>query len=145
MKTYESILRAHHGMCLAFFKGKGYSNEFSKHMKEVKDRMEQNPVVRIIAEADCICSACPNQKEGRCTSQEKVAKYDRQVIAECGLIEGAEMPFMEFFHLVYEKILLTGKREEICGDCQWNALCFLDGKEEERNEHVDERENIRTV
>ena len=31
------LLRPHHGMCLAYFKGEGYSDGFSAHMKEVLD------------------------------------------------------------------------------------------------------------
>ena len=28
-------LRAHHGMCLAFFEGKGYSDGFTAHMRDI--------------------------------------------------------------------------------------------------------------
>lgn len=37
-------LRAHHGMCLAFFEGKGYSDGFTAHMENVLAGMEQNPL-----------------------------------------------------------------------------------------------------
>lgn len=30
-------LRPHHGMCLAYFKGEGYSDGFSAHMQEMLD------------------------------------------------------------------------------------------------------------
>lgn len=33
--TYR--IRPHHGMCLYFFEGKGYSEGFTKHMAEVKE------------------------------------------------------------------------------------------------------------
>ena len=35
MKNQKDILklRAHHGMCLAFFEGKGYSDTFTLHME----------------------------------------------------------------------------------------------------------------
>ena len=32
-QTYP--IRPHHGMCLAFFIGNGYSNEFTAHMQEM--------------------------------------------------------------------------------------------------------------
>lgn len=124
MKKYQYSIRAHHGMCLAFFEGKGYSSTFSEHMKEMKSRLAEDPLVCIVAGEDQICSACPNNK-GICASQEKVVEYDRQVLLRCELTEHAVMPFCDFQELVYQHILYPGKREEICGDCQWNDLCYF--------------------
>lgn len=43
--TYR--IRPHHGMCLYFFEGKGYSEGFTKHMAEVKEwllgKMDRHP------------------------------------------------------------------------------------------------------
>lgn len=123
MKEYTYKIRAHHGMCLAFFQGKGYSDSFTKHMTEMKNRLEKNPPVCIIGQTDQICSACPNNQKGNCASAEQVAEYDRQVFLRCHITEGEIMPFLDFSKLVYDNILLPGKREEICGNCQWNVLC----------------------
>ncbi len=127
MKKDQYIIRAHHGMCLAFFKGKGYSNEFTRHMGEVKERLEENPLVCITAQTDAVCSACPNKRGENCVTEKKVAEYDRQVLSRCGLSEGEVMPFSDFEKLVYDKILFPGKREEICGNCRWNELCHFSG------------------
>lgn len=123
-------LRAHHGMCLAFFQGKGYSNEFTQHMAKIQEQLSHNPTVCITNQLDVICGACPNHHDGICQTQDKVAEYDRQVLDQCGLTAGTVMPYRDFQQLVNERILLMGKREEICGDCQWTALCHLtkDGK-----------------
>lgn len=121
MQEYQ--IRAHHGMCLAFFEGKGYSSEFTKNMGEKKRILEENPKVRIVAKTDDICLACPNNREGCCLSGSKVENYDRQVLSYCRLQEGVSMNFLDFSALVKECILAAGKREEICGDCQWDFLC----------------------
>lgn len=110
-------------MCLAFFQGKGYNSEFTKHMAEMKSRLEQNPLVCITGQTDVICSACPNNEQGRCTTAERVAGYDRQVLLRCQVEEGQIMSFSDFEKLVYDKILLPDKRKEICGDCQWDCYC----------------------
>lgn len=123
MREYQYMIRAHHGMCLAFFEGKGYSSNFTKHMTEIKGRLIENPLVSIIGTTDAICSACPNNREGVCESSQKVAEYDRQVLLRCGITEGEVMPFLDFEKRVYDNILYSGKREEICGNCQWNSLC----------------------
>ena len=125
-------------MCLAFFEGKGYSSEFTRCMAEIKRKMEENPMVCITAQTDIVCRACPNNKEGICVSAEKVAEYDRQVLLRCGLSGGEVMPFLDFQKQVYNHILLPGKREEICGNCQWNALC-------NRRKYDNEGKDIRTV
>lgn len=118
-------LRAHHGMCLAFFQGKGYSNDFIQHMAQVQQQLTQNPQVCVMDQLDEICQACPNHEQGVCTDQEKVGEYDRQVLIRCGLEAETLMPYLDFQKLVYERILLPGKREEICGICEWSEMCHF--------------------
>lgn len=122
-KVYR--IRAHHGMCLAFFQGKGYSDAFTQSMASTKLALMQNPQVCVVDQLDDICTACPNQNHGVCTDQEKVDEFDRQVLQRCGLEAGTTMLYLQFQSLVYEKILIPGKREEICGNCQWNDLCHF--------------------
>lgn len=116
-------LRAHHGMCLFFFQGKGYSDDFIKNMAEKKEILSANPLVRLVDKADDICRACPNNYMGICGSYEKVNMYDAAVLELCGLDAGHELPFLEFQELVREKILEPQKRPQICGGCEWNDLC----------------------
>lgn len=116
-------IRAHHGMCLAFFEGKGYSSTFTAHMAEMKQLLTGNERVCIVAETDDICSACPNNCGGICTAQEKTAGYDRQVLALCGLTAGTVLEWQRFEELVKQKVLDAGKRKDICGDCQWDSIC----------------------
>lgn len=116
-------IRAHHGMCFAFFQGKGYNGAFTENMWAMKKKLEENPEVILVQETDDVCARCPNNREGICVSAEKAAGYDRQVLAACGLAAGSRIRWKEFAGLVQEKILRAGKRETICGDCQWNILC----------------------
>ncbi|MGN0376150.1 MAG: DUF1284 domain-containing protein [Suilimivivens sp.] len=125
MSNYR--IRAHHGMCLAFFEGKGYSSEFVKHMGEIKESLAENPVITVVVQTDDICSFCPNNENGICTVEEKVAGYDSTVLSLCGLKPDALVNFKEFEKLVDEKILAAGRRREICGGCQWESIC---GKKE---------------
>lgn len=125
MKEYQYEIRAHHGMCLVFFTGKGYNDEFTKYMGEVKSRLEQNPLVCITCQTDKICQACPNNKNGICATAKKVEEYDRRILICCNLSEGEVMPFLDFQKLVYDNLLLAGKRKEICGNCEWDELCHF--------------------
>ncbi len=116
-------IRAHHGMCFFFFQGKGYSGEFTEHMRQMKRKLEQNPEILLLAETDDVCARCPHNRGGVCISAEKVERYDRQVLALCGLGCETRMRWEDFEALVDEHILTADRREEICGDCQWNELC----------------------
>ncbi len=116
-------LRAHHGMCLSFFEGKGYSDTFTWHMGQVQKMLETNPRITVAAQSDMICEKCPNLKEGQCLSAGKVQLYDKEVLARCNLQENQEISWKEFHQLVEENILLKGKRKEICRDCQWEEIC----------------------
>ena len=126
---YQYKIRAHHGMCIAFFQGKGYSNEFTAHMSEMIHKLENNPTICISTQMDVICLKCPNNKQGICETEKKVAEYDRQVLERCGLSDGMIMPYADFKKAVYDNILLPGKREEICGNCQWSEICHFNGME----------------
>lgn len=123
MSSNVAALRPHHGMCLAYFTGKGYSDGFTAHMGRVLDALTPDVPVRLRVETDVICAACPNNRGGECEQPERTAAYDRAVLDRCGLSDGQEMPFGVFTGLVQERILAPGRREEICGQCQWNEIC----------------------
>ncbi|MCI5903197.1 MAG: DUF1284 domain-containing protein [Blautia sp.] len=126
MSRYKGCtpLRPHHLMCLAFFKGNGYSDGFSAHMQEMLEHFQKNPRVRLVLQGDEICSACPNQRGGKdCVSADSVRKYDTAVLEACRLKEEEERNFMELAALVQREIMDPEKREAICRDCQWNELC----------------------
>ena len=140
MKNVEIKLRAHHGMCLAFFEGKGYSTGFTARMAQILEYLEQeNPTVTVVAEADCICGGCPNLTDGRCRKAALVERYDRLKAQydevstaisdnearyeQIGMEEHSPSDWESFSARVAERILSQGKRNEICGGCQWSSIC----------------------
>lgn len=120
---YQYKLRAHHGMCIAFFQGQGYSKDFVVQMEELVRQLKKNPVIYICAQTDIVCRTCPNQQQGVCRTESKVSEYDRLVLEYCGLSDGMTMPYADFQEMVRKHILLSHKRSEICGNCQWDSLC----------------------
>lgn len=119
MSVYK--IRAHHGMCLSFFQGKGYSGDFVENMARMKAILAENPEIILMDGPDDICAACPNRLTETCA--EKTSRYDREVLRRCGLSVGERLPYREFSRKVIETILRPGVRAEICGDCQWSSLC----------------------
>jgi len=124
MTEFSAIpIRPHHGMCLAYFEGKGYSTGFTAHMQEMLEVFLQDRDVVPVLKTDEICNACPNNQDGVCETEEKVLRYDRAVLGAVGLSEGNRISFRSFTEKVQEKIITEGLREIICGDCQWNEIC----------------------
>ena len=119
MRVYN--LRAHHGMCLYFFRGKGYSGQFVENMGKMKAVLEENPTIRLMDSPDDICAACPNKVTEPCAK--KASRYDREVLRRCGLSVGDALSYEDFSKKVVETILRPGVRGTICGDCQWSSLC----------------------
>ena len=119
------VLRPHHGMCFQFYEGKGYSADFTDHMGRVIRTLSERPKtpVRLTVSADAVCEACPNNDGGICRSADKVKRYDEAVLIACGLCDGDELPYADFAARVREHILDAELRRDICGDCEWDAIC----------------------
>ena len=125
MSSNPLSLRPHHGMCMAYFVGRGYSDAFSAHMAALLEELEPGSPVRLTVGTDAVCAACPNNVGGMCHKPELVAGYDRSVLELCGLGEGYILSFGDFADLVQERVLDQGMRREICGDCQWDGICSV--------------------
>lgn len=118
-------LRPHHGLCLQFFEGKGYSEGFVKNMSALASSFQKDPGQPILLTCgpDFVCTCCPHCTGGGCDSGQKVLCYDSQVLSFCGLKDGDILPWQEFSRQVREKILSAKCLEEVCRGCQWLELC----------------------
>lgn len=100
------------------FSGKGLQPGLRGEHDPCKAALEENAAVCLNISGDVICAACPNDRSGVCTTAEKVARYDREVLDRCGLAVGQTLAYREFEASIHENILLAGQREAVCGDCQ---------------------------
>ena len=118
------ILRAHHGLCLSFYKGEGYSDDFVYNMNSLKLYLKTNPLVQIVDSCDDVCVYCPHNKNYVCESIENVSRYDHQVFELCGIKPNSIMRYSRFHQLVCDNILSVNKRGNVCGDCEWSKICI---------------------
>ncbi len=118
-------IRPHHLMCIEFFVGKGYSDEFTANMHKVIKYLTTDPLLTVTAKADGICTKCPNMIDGACKTRDKVDRYDKAVLESIGALDGDREKYTELRKKVREKIIYSGKRESICGDCEWSELCKI--------------------
>ena len=116
-------LRAHHGVCIQFFEGKGYSDGFTRHMAAVIAKLGKDTPVRVVCHADAICSGCPHDLGCECESEDKVCTYDSRVLELCGLSEGDELTYGELRDMVMNNIILPGKLSSVCPNCEWSPIC----------------------
>lgn len=118
------LLRPHHGLCIQFFQGNGYSEEFVENMQGIVDALQKNPSVTLVSGADEVCRCCPNlMGERNCNAQEKVTAYDNAVLDLCLLQIGDSLRWEDFTATVKENILEKNIRTSVCGDCQWTEMC----------------------
>lgn len=117
-------LRAHHGLCLHFFVGKGYSKAFVQNMTEIKNTLAQNPTIQLTDGADAVCAACHHRVGVKgCESQEKVTRYDAVVFAMTNCKAGDVLRWADFYDTVQQHILAEHALYQVCPDCEWYAIC----------------------
>lgn len=125
MQTYH--LRPHHGLCLQYFRGHGYSQEFVNNMSKIVATLDQNPNIQLVNHTDDICLTCPNSintiHNKHCIFNKKVLHYDSCVMELCDLTYHSILPWNEFNKLIHNNILTQNLRQTICGDCEWSHLC----------------------
>lgn len=109
-------IRAHHLLCMRYFEGKGYSEDFVRNMVQVIASAGQCVVTD---EADVLCRACPNLQDGRCATQEKVERYDRRAAEFLHVTVGEchDLQNLANINPTAEQL------RNICGDCAWAAIC----------------------
>lgn len=118
-------IRPHHLVCIEFFVGNGYSDEFTSNMRNVIRTLALDPILTSTAKADGVCAKCPNMIDGVCKTCDKVDRYDREVLKAIEVADGETAKYTELQKKVREKIIYSGKRESICGDCEWSELCKI--------------------
>ena len=115
----EISLRPHHGLCLGFFEGRGYSGAFSRNMAAVLASLTARSPIRLTSGHDVLCGSCPN----RTKACENAGAYDRRVLALCGLTAGQSLTWGELRQAVQTGILAADRLSQVCGGCPWADIC----------------------
>ena len=118
-------LRPHHILCIQKFTGCGYNNRFTAHMQSIVSELRRIPEtpVTLMQGCDELCKMCPNNRNGSCTSLEKVAALDNAVLIACNRFYGDNAPWARLAAKAREQIFETEKFTKICTHCQWFELC----------------------
>ena len=139
-------LRVHHLLCSALYAGKGYSEEFCENMQKVVRRLWGEPgrkcieeELKLIAEPDEICTACPNLSDNGCELDDnRVVSKDEALARALGLETERIYSAAELLRTV-EKNLTAEIFEDSCHNCEWYAqgLCHYENlMEKYRNRRI---------
>lgn len=117
------FLRPHHALCVLFFEGKGYSQAFIENMAESLAKPSQ--LVQITDGCDTLCQACPHNHDGLCRDEAKVSLFDQRILSMVGEFPQAHqpIPLNELCQSICDSILKRELLAEVCGECEWAALC----------------------
>ena len=117
--TDPILLRPHHALCLRFFEGKGYSEEYINNAWNVLRTLRENGAFTVTAGPDALCTACPNlNQNGICRWQEKVTRYDAAAAEKLELKDGGTYCFNAFSKTRAKELV-----PQICTDCEWAYIC----------------------
>lgn len=115
-------LRAHHGLCIQFFQGKGYNKAFVENMTRTVHSLKKESLIKIIDSCDILCEYCPHNKNGECEQNDKVHFIDLQTLKNADLLSGTICTWKEYTDRIL-KIISSDKRKYICKGCEWSAVC----------------------
>ena len=114
-------LRYHHLLCINYFKGYGYDEDFINNMKKIKAKIDEEEIF-ITDGFDDLCSHCSNKINDKCKWEEKVKRYDNNLKRIINLEVGTICKY----GLIKEKIapvIKSDMRMHVCDDCEWSKYC----------------------
>jgi len=121
-KERKALLRGHHLICLNFFRGEGYSEEFIENLYAVIKKEN----IEIVTGADDVCGKCPYLKEGKCRSSdytdEKIHLQDREALRLLGFKPGMIVSWKMLASKLPE--IIDEWKAEFCLNCGYRKVCF---------------------
>lgn len=123
-------LRGHHLICLQFYHGEGYNEEFIEKLDEVIERAKGGEKIEIVYGTDEVCRACPYLKDNECNysedSKDEIYELDNIALNLLKYSVGEVVYWDEIKEKVAEIINIW--RDKVCKECEWRSVCESYGK-----------------
>jgi len=117
-------LRGHHLVCLHFFEGEGYNEEFVENLKRVV-RSSKDMGVEVHCGADDICALCPYLDHARChhgeDADEGIGEMDRVALDLLNVSLGGKVRWAEIGEKIPE--IFPAWHRAFCTSCSWKWAC----------------------
>ena len=109
------FLRPHHALCIRFFEGRGYSEEFVRHMTAVIERLQRDdPMVTLTGGCDQLCEKRPRNIGGVCETDDTVRSIDERALSAMALSAGDTLRWHDLYRLAYDRIIGCSRLGEVC-------------------------------
>ncbi len=122
-------LRGHHLICLQFFRGEGYSDDFVANLEHVIGHAESAPAL-IVPGVDNVCAACPELgTDSRCASEgaggeDEIARIDALACDVLGVAPGDRLSLEAARERLEADAIGVGTwRADACHGCTWELIC----------------------
>jgi hypothetical protein len=118
-------LRGHHLICLHFFRGEGYSAEFTANLREILKRAGTGEWIEVASEADNVCNICPYLKGQECFYRKESDPEIRGMDREALMLLELKVRDIVLWPDIRKKIPAIFRRwsEEFCRVCDWRLAC----------------------
>ncbi len=117
--------RGHHLICLHFFQGEGYNQEFIRNLQDLTGRAEKGEIIEVVAGADDVCRACPHLRKERCwhkdDAEAEITKLDHLALRYLGASAGEKVTWDQI-----KKKVSSAPQEwfsAFCSGCEWAPVC----------------------
>jgi hypothetical protein len=122
-------LRGHHFICLQFFRGEGYSEEFVESLTALLARLTTEPA-EAVDTADDVCATCPELgSEGLCESEsaggeDEIRRIDSLAFELLELSPGERVTLACIRDRLAADAVAVGRwRATACRGCAWENVC----------------------
>ena len=118
----KAKLRGHHLICLNFFRGEGYSEEFIRNIYSVIEKVS----IEIVKGPDDVCARCPYLKDSMCNnpdySEDMIQFQDMEALKMLEFKPGMEVDWK----MISNKLpgIIGVWKAQFCGRCGYRKVCF---------------------
>ena len=118
----KAKLRGHHLICLNFFKGEVYSEDFIRNIYSVIEKES----IEIVKGPDDVCARCPYLKDSTCNnpdySDDMIQFQDMEALKLLGFKLGMEVDWK----MISNKLpgIIGVWKAQFCGGCGYRKVCF---------------------
>ncbi|MFV2040389.1 MAG: DUF1284 domain-containing protein [Candidatus Hydrothermarchaeales archaeon] len=119
-------LRAHHLICLHFYRGAGYNPVFVENLTRVLKEAEESGVM-LVDGGDDVCRACPSFSENICTNQPGGEAKIQMLDTLASRLLKPKNPDLSWSEIKEQIPTVIGEwKKQACENCEWKVVCEND-------------------
>ncbi|NWF98049.1 MAG: DUF1284 domain-containing protein [Nitrospirae bacterium] len=118
-------LRGHHLVCLHFFSGESFSEEFISNLRDIKKRANEGETINTGYQADDICKMCVYLKNKKCLYSEnadiEIMNMDKTAMALLELKQNTNLKWQKISARLPS--MFKDWYIKYCVECDWLNIC----------------------